>query len=301
MILVTGSAGFIGRNIVEALKEKEMDFIATDIVDSPFRDVEYVKIDITDRKSVFDVFRDYDIDFVFHLAAHPLSESIREPMRNAMVNIIGSLNVMDASREFGVKKIIFSSASSIVGEVIRNPVDEDHPCKPKTPYGVAKFCIEHYLRVYQELYGLDYVIFRFFNVYGPYQYPSSGALIPVVMERIIRGKEVFVYGDGRTARDFIYVGDIADFYLETVKRDVKNELFNMGTGKLTTVMEVIDLIAKIVGKEPKIVYKPRKPGEIMNFSADVSKLRRFFGRVPETTLEDGLKRTYEWFKRNVIS
>jgi len=303
MILITGSAGFVGRNIVEALKNEEIDFVASDVVDSIFgKEVEYVKLDITNREEVFKVFKGYDIDYVFHLAAHPLSASIKEPMKNAVVNIIGSLNLMDASREFGVKKIVFSSASSIVGEVVKNPVSEDHSCKPKTPYGVAKFCVEHYLRVYQELYGLDHVIFRFFNVYGPYQYPSSGALIPVVMERIIKGQEVFIYGDGSTARDFIYVGDIVDFYIETIKRkDIKNEIFNMGTGKLTTVKEVVELIAKVVGKDPKIVYKPKKSGEIMNFSADVTKLKKFFGKVPETTLEEGLKKTYEWFKREVIS
>ncbi len=302
MILITGSAGFVGRNIVKALRNANVDFVATDVIDSAFgKDVEYVKLDITDRDEVFKVFKDYDIDYVFHLAAHPLSASIKEPVKNAMINIIGSLNIMDASREFGVKKIVFSSASSIVGEVIRNPVDEEHPCKPKTPYGVAKFCVEHYLRVYHELYGLDYVIFRFFNVYGPYQYPSSGALIPVVMERIIKGQEVFIYGDGSTARDFIYVEDIADFYIQTIReKNIKNEIFNMGTGRLTTVKEVVELIAKVVGKEPKIVYKPKKPGEIMNFSADTTKLKKFFGRVPETTLEEGLKKTYEWFRREVI-
>ncbi len=302
MILITGSAGFVGRNVIKALRNANISFVATDVIDSAFgKDVEYVKLDTTDRDEVFKVFKDYDIDYVFHLAAHPLSASIKEPMKNAVVNIIGSLNLMDASREFGVKKIVFSSASSIVGEVVKNPVSEDHPCKPKTPYGVAKFCVEHYLRVYQELYGLDYIIFRFFNVYGPYQYPSSGALIPVVMERIIKGQEVFIYGDGSTARDFIYVEDIADFYIETIKRkDIKNDIFNMGTGKLTTVKEVVELIAKVVGKEPKIVYKPKKPGEIMNFSADVTKLKKFFGKVPETTLEEGLKKTYEWLRREVI-
>ncbi len=300
-VLIVGSTGFVGRNIINALKKEDIDFVASDITDSVFdKDVEYIKLDITNREDVFNVFKDYDIDYVFHLAAHPLSASINEPTKNAIVNIIGSLNLMDASKEFGVKKFVFSSASSIVGEVVKNPVSEDHPCKPKTPYAVAKLSVEHYLRVYQELYGLNYVIFRFFNVYGPYQYPNSGALIPVVMDRIIKGQEVYIYGDGSTARDFIYVGDLADFYVETIKRrDIKNEVFNMGTGKLTTVKEVIELIAKVVGKEPKIVYKPRKPGEITNFSANVTRLEKFFGKVPKTTLEEGLRKTYEWFRNAV--
>ena len=301
-VLIVGSAGFVGKNIINALKKKDIDFVASDITDSVLdKGIKYVKLDMTKREDVFNVFRDYDIDYVFHLAAHPLSASLTEPTKNAIVNIIGSLNLMDASREFGVRKFVFSSASSIVGEVVKNPVSEDHPYNPKTPYAVAKLSVEHYLRVYQELYGLDYVIFRFFNVYGPYQYPNSGALIPVVIDRIVKGREVYIYGDGSTARDFIYVGDLADFYIETIKRrDIKNEVFNMGTGKLTTVKEIIELIAKIVGKEPKIVYKPKKPGEITNFSADVVKLKKFFGEVPKTTLEEGLKKTYEWFQKEVM-
>ncbi|RLI74045.1 GDP-mannose 4,6-dehydratase, partial [Archaeoglobales archaeon] len=271
---------------------------ACDIVDSPFgEDVDYLRVDITNRKAVFDAME--DVDYVFHLSAHPLPASIKDPATNAKINILGSLNVMDAAREMGIKKIIFSSASSIIGDVIQNPVSEEHPCKPKTPYAVAKLCVEHYLRVYQELYGLNYIVFRFFNVYGPYQYPESGALIPVVMSRIIRGEEVFIFGDGSIARDFIYVGDIADFYIQSIQKNIKNEIFNMGTGKLTTIKEVIELIAKTVGKEPKIVYKPARLGEITNFSADVSKLEKFFGKTPSTSLEEGLRKTYDWFVREV--
>lgn len=297
-VLVLGGAGFVGKNIVNALQKAEIDFIASDVVNSPFNDsVEYIKLDITNRKETFDAIE--GIDYVFHLSAHPLSASIKDPALNAKINILGSLNVMDAAREKGVKKIIFSSASSIIGDVIHNPVTEEHPCKPKTPYAVAKLCVEHYLRVYQELYGLDYVVFRFFNVYGPYQYPESGALIPVVMSRILKGEEVFIFGDGSIARDFIYVEDIADFYIQSIKKDVKNEIFNMGTGRLTTIKEVIEAISKVVGKDPKIVYKPARAGEITNFSADVSKLKKFFGEVPNTSLEEGLRKTYKWFVKEV--
>jgi|Deesub1362A_J573_1020465.scaffolds.fasta_scaffold00708_12 UDP-glucose 4-epimerase len=299
-ILITGAAGFVGRNIVQSLIERDIDFLATDIVNSPFGNyVNYQKLDITDRKAVFNMVR--DVDYIFHLSAHPLPASIKDPVTNAKVNILGSLNIMDAAKEFGIKKIVFSSASSLIGDIERNPVDESHPCKPKTPYGVAKLSVEHYLRVYYELYGLNYIIFRFFNVYGPYQYPSSGALIPVVMERIVKGQEVYIFGDGSTARDFIYVGDVVEFFLDCLQNSIKNELFNLGTGKLTTIKEVVELIGKVIGREPKIVYKPARPGEIMNFSADVTKLRECFGKTPETSLEVGLRKTYEWFKREVIN
>jgi len=298
-VLVLGAAGFVGRNIINALQQADIDFIASDVVNSPFgEDVDYMRIDITDRETVFDAME--NVDYVFHLSAHPLPASIKDPATDAKINILGSLNVMEAAKEKGVKKIIFSSASSIMGDVIQNPVSEEHPCKPKTPYAVAKLCVEQYLRVYQELYGLNYVVFRFFNVYGPYQYPESGALIPVVMSRIIRGEEVFIFGDGSIARDFIYVGDIAEFYIKSIQKNIKNEIFNMGTGRLTTIKKIIELIAETVGKEPKIIYKPARPGEITNFSADVSKLEKFFGKVPSTSLEEGLKKTYEWFVREVF-
>lgn len=291
--MIFGAAGFVGQNIVEALQDVGIDFLACDLVDSPFGDVvPYKKIDITDREAVFSVVEGFD--YLFHLAAHPLSPSIEEPFANAKVNILGGLNVLDAARRNNVKKIIFSSASSIIGDVQYNPVDENHPCVPKTPYGVAKRSTEHYFRVYNDLYGLNYIVFRFYNVYGPKQYPESKALIPMVMSRIMKEEEVYIFGKGNIARDFIYVSDIADFYIKSIETDVKNQVFNMGTGNLTIIREVIDKISEIVGKELKIVHKPARPGEITNFSADVKKLKTFFGEVPSTSLEEGLKKTYDW-------
>lgn len=296
--MIFGAAGFVGRNIVEAVKDAGIDFLACDIMNSPWgEDIPYKKIDITDRDAVFSVVEGFD--YLFHLSAHPLPASIKEPSLNAKVNILGSLNILDAARETDAKKVIFSSASSLIGDVLQNPVIEEHLCLPKTPYGVAKRSIEHYLRVYNELYGLNYLVFRFFNIYGPYQWPESGALIPTVMSKIINGEEVTIFGDGSIARDFIYVGDVTDFYIQSIKKNIKNEIFNMGTGGLTTIKEIVDAIAKVVGKAPNIIEKPARLGEIANFSADVGKLNNFFGKAPNTPLEEGLKRTYEWLKEEI--
>ncbi|HDN86104.1 MAG TPA: NAD-dependent epimerase/dehydratase family protein, partial [Candidatus Omnitrophica bacterium] len=212
-----------------------------------------------------------------------------------------TLNILDAMKEYKVKKIIFTSASSLVGEVQKNPVSEDHPCKPKTPYGVSKYAVEHFLRVYYELYGLNYVVFRLFNVYGPYQYPESGALIPVVMNRILNDEEVYIFGDGSAARDFVFVEDVVAFLVKALeKEEVNNVVLNLGTGKLTSIKDLIELIAKVLNKSPRVVYKPARPGEIANFSADVTNLKKYIGDVPSTPLERGLMLTYEWFKKEVL-
>ncbi|MEM2169635.1 MAG: NAD-dependent epimerase/dehydratase family protein [Candidatus Bathyarchaeia archaeon] len=298
-VLVLGAAGFIGRNMVSALKRANIDLVASDIVRSPFnKEVDYMILDITDREAIFRAVK--KVNHVFYLSTHPLSASIKDPLTNAKVNIIGGLNVLDAAKEHNIECVIFSSASSVVGEVLYNPVDEEHPCKPKTPYAITKLCIEHYLRVYHELYGLNYLIFRLFNVYGPYQYPESGALIPNVIVNIAKDRKITVFGDGSIARDYTYVDDVTRFYIKSILRGVKNETVNLGTGKLTTIREVINLASKMLKKEAKIEYMPPRPGEVMNFSADTKKLKKLFGEAPSITLEEGLRKTYEWLRSEGI-
>lgn len=291
-VSIFGASGFVGINVVSALQNAGIDVIASDIRESPHVRAEFKPADLLDFDQVAAVVRGTDI--VVHLAASPLPVSIEKPCLNARINIEGSLNIMDAAREHGVKKIIFSSASSLIGEVQYNPVDENHPARPKTPYGVAKYAIEHYLRVYQELYGLDYLVFRFFNIYGPWQYPESGALIPMVYRKLKEDGKFTVNGDGSLSRDFIYVGDLAEFYVKAVLGDMKNEVVNLGTGKGTTIKEVVEIAGEILGIEPEFVYQPKRPGEIDNFVADTKKLESLFGESPKMPLKNGLKIAYNW-------
>lgn len=179
-----------------------------------------------------------------------------------------------------------------------NPVDEKHPCTPKTPYGVAKRAIEDYIRVYRELYGLHYLIFRFFNLYGPWQGYRSGGLIPNLYRTLTEGREFQVYGDGSNTRDFIYVGDVAEFTSSAMREDVGDAVINMGTGLGTSIVELINLGAKILDVKPKVVHKPSRPGEIGNFFADTRKLREVLGNKPFTPLEEGLKKTFDWLRAN---
>ena len=291
-VAVFGASGFVGLNVIDAFAKAGHEVIASDIRKADQITTEFVPADLLKYEEVEAVVR--GVDAVIHLAASPLPFSLENPKVNARINIEGSLNILDAARACNVKKVVFSSASSIVGEVRYNPVDEEHPCTPKTPYGVAKYAMEHYLRVYQELYGLDYLVFRFYNVYGPWQYPESRAVIPMVYQRLKADGSFNVFGDGSQTRDFIYVGDIADLFVRSITSDVKNEVVNMGTGKATTVKEIVGIMGDVLGIDPTINYQPPRPGEIENFTADPSKLYRLFGEYRFTPLDEGLQQTVSW-------
>lgn len=291
-VAVFGASGFVGLNVIDAFSKAGHEVVASDIRKADQVTTEFVQADLLKYEEVETVVR--GSDEIVHLAASPLPFSLENPKLNARINIEGSLNILDAARACKVKKVIFSSASSIVGEVKYNPVDEQHPCTPKTPYGVAKYAMEHYLRVYQELYSLDYLIFRFYNVYGPWQYPESRAVIPMVYQRLKTDGSFNIFGDGSQTRDFIYVGDIADLFVKSLTSDIKNEVVNMGTGKATTVKEIVGIIGKILAISPTLNYLPPRPGEIENFTADTSKLQRLFGDYRFTPLDEGLKQTVAW-------
>jgi len=297
-IAVFGAAGFVGRNLLDELASTDHHVLACDVatVDHEASNVEFREVDITDEEAVDDAVS--DADAVAHLAAHPLPASTEDPKLNAEINVVGTLNILDAARDHDIEKVFFSSASSLVGEVNTVPVPEDHPASPQSPYGVAKHAVEEYLDVYNQLYDLDYLVFRFFNVYGPYQYPESGALVPVVLSRLARDEGVFATGDGQQTRDFIYVRDITEFIVEGLESDVANEVVNMGRGTDTAILDAIHEMADVVGVDPEIERKPERPGEIDDFYADTTKCERLFGRAPDTGFRDGLERTHEWLQED---
>lgn len=295
-ILVFGAAGFVGRNLIERLTDEQQDdIIVSDSVDNPFGDrVIYSRVDILDRDRISEIVKGSDV--IVHLAASPLVASLEDPFRNMRINIEGTLNILDAARKCDVKKIVYSSASSVVGTPKYNPVDEEHPCTPKTPYAVTKKTCEDYLRVYNEVYGLRYLVFRFFNVYGPWQAPKSGALIPNLYKTLTENKEFQVFGDGSSTRDFIYVGDLVEYCNVAIKNHAQNMILNMGTGRGTSIVQLIELGSAILGVKPRIVYKPSRPGEIGNFVANTKKLNEALGSKQFTNLTDGLKKTFAWLK-----
>lgn len=295
-IAVFGASGFVGRNLLDELEGTNHDVLACDVepFDPSQDNATFVETDITDEDAVESVVS--EVDAIAHLAAHPLPASTEDPKLNAEINVVGTLTVLEAARKHDVEKVFFSSASSLVGEVETVPVPEDHPASPQSPYGVAKHAVEEYLEVYSQLYDLEYLVFRFFNVYGPHQPPESGALVPVVMSRLHEDKGVFVTGDGSQTRDFVYVRDITELIVEGLEGEVKNEVVNMGRGVETEIIDAIHAIADVVGVEPEIDRKPERPDEIDDFYADATKCEDLFGRAPKTDLETGLKRTYDWLQ-----
>jgi UDP-glucose 4-epimerase len=289
-ILILGSEGFVGKNLVDGLSKNHQVFCADQLDSSSHEN--YKKFDITNFESVENTVE--NVDVVIHLAAHSLVSSLDGSITNGRVNIIGLLNLLEVCRKKNIKKIIFTSASSLIGEPTSEKVKEDHPPKPKTAYGITKLTSEHYLRLYNELYDIDYVIFRFFNIYGPHQ---KNGLIPSLYSRMSKNESLTVFGKGDQIRDYVFIQDVISFFERAIVENVaNNKIFNMGTGKGTSILDVINILSETMDVEPKIDFKDPRPGEIGNFVADPEFLSSVFGSVPSTTVRDGIQKTVEWLK-----
>jgi len=287
-----GSEGFVGNNLVDGLSKNHEVFCA-DLIDSSSYP-NYTKFDITNSSSVQNTVKDADV--VIDLVAHSLVSSIEGPAKNAQVNIIGLLNILEACIKNDIKKIIFTSASSLVGEPKTPQVSEDHIATPKTAYGISKLASEHYLRLYNELNNLNYVVFRFFNIYGPYQ---KNGLIPSLYSRIAQNQPLTVFGKGDQIRDYVFIQDIIPFFEKAVTENIAdNKIFNMGTGKGTSILDIINILSDAMNVKPEIEFKDPRPGEIGNFVADPQLLSSTFESIPSTTVEEGIKQTVEWLKNN---
>ena len=288
--MILGSEGFVGNNLVDGLSKNHEVFCA-DLINSSSRP-NYTKFDVTNSSSVQNTVK--NVDVVIDLVAHSLVSSIEGPAKNAQVNIIGLLNILEACTKNDIKKIIFTSASSMIGEPKTLQVSEDHLATPKTAYGISKLASEHYLRLYNELNNLNYVVFRFFNIYGPYQ---KNGLIPSLYSRIIQNQSLTVFGKGDQIRDYVFIQDIIPFFEKAVtEKTSDNTIFNMGTGKGTSILDIISILSETMNIKPEIEFKEPRPGEIGNFVADPKLLSSTFGSIPSTTVEEGIKKTVEWLK-----
>jgi len=291
-VVVLGSEGFVGKNLVEDLEFK-YDMISSDIYSSG-TSRNYVKSDVRNIDELKTVLKGCDV--IVDLVANNLVASFDQVVENAKINIIGLLNILEAARINGVKKIIFPSASSIIGFTNKNPVPENHPASPKTPYGVTKLASEHYLRIYKELYGIDSVIFRFFNIYGPHQ---LNGVIPSIIFKMKKNEPITIFGKGNQIRDYVFIKDVSHFFDRAISSNVADNLtLNMGTGTSASVMDVVNQISDNMGIKPVIEFKPERPGEISNFVADTTLLEKTFGSKPNTLLSDGIRKTVEWYKSN---
>ncbi len=293
-VLVTGAGGFVGANLVERLAELGIDCVGMDVRRGVLGEQHaLVEGDILDDNHLDRIVP--GVDTVVHLAVSNLRTSLENPRRNLRINVEGTLNLLEAARKHGVRKIIYSSASSVYGVPRYSPVDEDHPKFPKTVYGLTKYTGEHLLRLYHELHGIDYFVFRFTNVYGPRQQPSTGGLIPVVLTRLAAGQPVTVYGSGEQTRDFVFVHDVVRLLARTVQPGApSNVVVNVGSGVQTSIAEVVRLCSDALGVVPTVQHMNQEAGERQGFQADLRFCQQVFGELPATMLRDGIAQTASW-------
>jgi UDP-glucose 4-epimerase len=300
-IAVTGGAGFIGSNLCLELCNEHEVVVIDDLSTGRMENLRGLNIDfiegsITDLDLLETAF--LEVDYVFHQAAiASVQRSIEDPRAANEVNTGGTLKVLVASRESGVRKVIFASSSAVYGHNPESPKREDMVPQPESPYAVTKIAGEHYCRVFSEIYGLKTVCLRYFNVYGPGQDPGSeyAAAIPKFIKRILEKKPPIIYGDGGQTRDFVFVKDAVRAGILAMEKSVQG-VFNVATGRGTSVNEVADNIMKILGAKLDPVYEKPRAGDVRDSLADITMAKEKLDFRPEYPLERGLEETIDWFR-----
>ncbi|MFA6469817.1 MAG: NAD-dependent epimerase/dehydratase family protein [Bacteroidota bacterium] len=301
-ILVTGGAGFIGSNVADAFIDEGHNVIILDDFSSGKQEnvnpkAKVYKMDIQNAH-VEQIFRDEKIDVMCHHAAQmDVRKSVADPKFDASVNVLGFLNLMECGRKYGLKKVIFSSTGgAIYGEQDYFPADEQHPMRPLSPYGITKLVTEKYLFFYKEIYGIDHVILRYANIYGPRQNPHGEAgVVAIFSQKMLKGEQPVINGEGEQTRDYVFVGDVVQANLLGLKYSGSN-IFNIGTGIETNVNQLFTHIKKLTGSHCEEKHIPAKAGEQMRSVITSKKITDMLGWKPTVTLEEGLKRTVEFFK-----
>ena len=299
--LVTGGAGFIGSHLVELLEEKGIDVVVLDDLSTGRREnlkgtkAKLVVGTITSKEIVNDLMR--GIDWVFHLAALvSVPESIENPEKTVDVNIKGTLNLLESSVTHKIKKFIFFSSAAVYGEPEKMPISEDFPTFPKSPYAITKLCGENFCEYFRHQFGLNTVILRLFNAYGPRQslHSAYAAAIPAFITSVMNEKPITIFGTGYQTRDFIYVKDVSNAALFVAMKEDSKGIYNIGTGQAVSIIELSKLIMSLMKKEVGKSFLPPRPGDILHSTADISKITKL-GFKPTTKLADGLQETIKYF------
>ncbi|HEX3224495.1 MAG TPA: NAD-dependent epimerase/dehydratase family protein [Gaiellaceae bacterium] len=302
-VLVTGGAGFIGSNLVRALLERGDDVRVLDNFSTGNRanleglDVEIVEGELRSYERVHNAVRGTDV--VYHLGAlGSVPRSVQDPLTSSAVNVEGTLNVLLAARDESVRRVVFSSSTSVYGSTRTLPTSEDAPPDPISPYGVAKLAAERYCISFSRVYeSFESVVLRYFNVFGERQSPYSqyAAVIPLFVTRIAAGEPIDVHGDGEQSRDFTHVTNVVDATIRAGHADgASGEIFNVAAGAPASVNEIADTIGEILEKPVERRHLPSRAGDIRNSWADLSKAERILGYTPKTALADGLRRTVDF-------
>jgi nucleoside-diphosphate-sugar epimerase len=299
-VLVTGGAGFIGSNLVRALLDRGDDVRVLDNFSTGNRgnladvDIEIVEGELRSYERVHNAVR--GVELVYHLGAlGSVPRSVQDPLTSSAVNVEGTLNVLLAARDEGVRRVVFSSSTSVYGSSRQLPTREDSPPDPISPYGVAKLAAERYCISFSRVYeSFESVVLRYFNVFGERQSPFSqyAAVVPLFVTAISEGRPVTVYGDGDQSRDFTYVANVVDATLRAGEAEgASGEIFNVAAGAPASVNDIADAVGAILGKQVEKRYLPPRAGDIRNSWADLSKAERILGYRPAVDLHEGLRRT----------
>lgn len=302
-ILVTGGAGFIASQIADKYIEEGHDVYILDNLSTGFEknvnpEARFINNDIT-SPSIISLFEKEKFDVVNHHAAQiDVRKSVADPIFDANTNILGTINLLQACVKTGVSKFIFASTGGAVyGEQEYFPADEKHPTNPVSPYGITKLAIEKYLYFYKNEYGLNYTILRYANVYGPRQNPFGEAgVVAIFTRKLLKNENPVINGDGKQTRDYVFVADVVKANLITLN-DVNSEIYNVGTGVETSVIQLFDKLNKIAGGKAKEKFGPAPKGEQARSVITSEKLFKTFNWKPSVKIEDGLQRTFESFKK----
>jgi UDP-glucose 4-epimerase len=304
-VVVTGGLGFIGSHLTERLLEDNKVTVIDNGITGRIENIEHlldhrnltlIKGSIVDL-NLTDIFQGKD--YVYHLAAIPsVPRSVKDPFSSNEANVTGTLNVLIAAKDAGIKKVIFSSSSSVYGDTPTLPKREDMPVNPMSPYAITKVTGEMYCRVFEEIYGLPIVCLRYFNVFGPRQDPNSqyAAVIPKFITSIMKNESPVIYGDGEQSRDFTFVKHVVDANILACESD-KTGVFNIACGRRIRINDLVNKINKAFGKNVKTIYVDVRKGDIKHSLADISK-SKVFGYDPVDNFENELFEVVNWFEKS---
>jgi UDP-glucose 4-epimerase len=302
-ILVTGGAGFIGSNVVDGFIQEGhqvtvVDNLSTGVESNINKKAQFIKVDI--RSVVIDtIFEKMQPDVLCHHAAQiDIRKSVADPVFDAEVNILGSLNLLNACIKHRVKKIVFASTGgAIYGEQDYLPTDEKHPSHPLSPYGVAKLTVEKYLNYYHKTYGIDFISLRYSNVYGPRQNPLGEAgVVAIFTERLLTDKEAVINGDGSQTRDFVFVEDVVRANLLALDYP-QSDIFNIGTGIETDINSIFRILKEEIGSKQEESHGPAVPGDLKRNALDYARAEKFLGWKPRYDLKKGISITIDYLQK----
>jgi UDP-glucose 4-epimerase len=300
-VLVTGGAGFVGSHVADAYQAAGHRVAIADIAagqDSTPSGIRCHRVDIAD--AVLEaVFQEERPDVVSHHAAQAnVRRSLADPVKDAATNILGTLRVLELSVRYGIRQVIFSStAGALYGEPKRVPVPEDDPILPTSPYGLHKYLGEQYMAYFRRMHGLNTTVLRYGNVYGPRQDPSTEAgVVAIFAQAMLAGRRPVIFGEGAQVRDFVYVSDVADANVRVLGRAISEPL-HVGSGAGTSVNEIADRLRAFTGAAEAPAHEPAIAGEVYRIYLDVSRIENTLGWRARVPLEEGLRRTVEWFRR----